>query len=150
VRLGICPNPNQATLGYAYRIDDGTLSYDLPLAPGFFYEGALLIAVGDAGLPQGARLTNENSDAGGPAPSVTIQSPVGLALVAFTSGELDTLQGDAAASCLSEITTVAPLNFGQLQVYSGAFPKGKTPTFGPFTTRAPCWGTLTMAIPPGP
>ena len=73
----------------------------------------------------------------------------GLVIVGFLSDDTRP-QGDGRGVGLEEITSVTFNGRGELKLYEGTFPKGKTGTFGPFTPEPPCWGTLTIAFPSPP
>lgn len=147
-RKGFCSNVNKNSLGFATRIDDGTASFALPFGQGETLT-AVLVALGGVRRPSDFTLTDSNSTDGGSAAPVSVPTQSGLVIVGFLSDDTRP-QGDGRGVGLEEITSVTFNGRGELKLYEGTFPKGKTGTFGPFTPEPPCWGTLTIAFPSPP
>ena len=147
-REGVCSNVNKNHLGFTTRTDDGTASFDLPFSGGDALT-AVVVALGGVQAPSDYKLTNSDSTDGGSAEPVSIPTQSGLVIVGFLSDD-GRQQGDGGGVGLDEIASVTFYGRGELKLYGGTFPKGKTGSFGPFTPTPPCWGTLTIAFPASP
>ncbi len=139
--MGHCSNPNKDYIQYATRIDDGTASYTVGDAGARTNVDALLVAVSNARLPEDSALTDQNGTNTGSAAAVSVMHEIDLVLVAFASSP----GGTAGRPGDGGLTLVTG---GAIELYQGLFPRGRTSTFGPFRDDTPCWGTLTLAIPP--
>ena len=150
-RKGVCSNVNKNQLGFTTRTDDGTPSFDLPFSGGETLT-AVLVALGGVQSPSDFKLTTwDFTDGGsvtdgGSAEPVSIPTQSGLVIVGFLSDD-GRQQGDGRGVGLDAITSVGFSGRGELKIYGGTFPKGKTGSFGPFTPTTPCWGALTIAFP---
>lgn len=152
-RKGVCNNVNKNYLGFTTRTDDETASFDLPFSAGGDALTALLVALGGVRSPFDFKLTNSDSAGGvnafGSAEPVNIPTETGLVVVGFLSDD-GRQQGDGRGAGLEEIASVTFYGRGELKLYGGTFPRGKTGTFGPFTPTPPCWGALAIAFPSTP
>lgn len=145
IQGGQCPDVPNVGHQALWRIDDNTPSYQFATPVGPTTLEAMLVAVANVDPPSDFQISDaETSVPGGEAPSVVVQSPQGFVLVAFSSTYVPQVATPDKGLTLIDTATVSA---STLQVYGGLFPSGRTPTFGPYTDAAPCWGALSVELP---